>query len=253
MIDFVIDPGKYRPASYPQICILNTDLVEPELLIRRLAQETAEQFADEFQGETPQVFYRMRYVPPYENFEEIRKMILQIRSATGIRSSFKGILAVDISEYKGHEEEEYFSIFLKYLCDNSRGCKTILVCSQYTGRELEHLQNVCIRFFTWQQETMYFYQGELLEELLRRSFLKHRCKITPDAVKVLAGALQTDRLVPYRTLQLLDRIPMEVQSMGSKISRKELQEYLSNPCSSICMLAGQPLLPEKENSFEYSL
>lgn len=260
MFDLDFNPEAFLPDPYPKICILSTDVVEPEILIRVLAEKTAKSYPDTFKGEAPQVFYRMRYMPPYEAFQEIRKLILQIRNATGIRSSFNGIMVIDVSEYKGHEDEEYFTIFLKYLYDNSCGCKSILVCSQYTEKELQKLVISCTRFFPVQQEVLNIYELDQLKALVKASFKERRYKLDTDSIDLIADILTSEKLVSCRTLQLIDRIPDEIQikkdSCSSKLGltlSEAVKEYFRDPHSPVCLLAGSSLLAEKEGTLEQTL
>ena len=260
MFDLKFDPEAVLADSHPQICILCTDIVETEILIRLLADKTSKRYPDAFKGEVPQVFYRMRYVPPYESFQEIRKLILQIRNATGIRSKFHGIIAIDVSEYKGHENEEFFTILLKYLYDNTRGCKVILVCSQYTEKDYKRIISRCAEFFPVQQEQLRIYDCERLKYLIRSSFEKHKCKVDSTGVELIADILTSEELASYRTLQLIDRIPEEIytikmpgKSRNETISQDAVREYFLNPHSPICMLAGHSLLSGKEGYCEHTL
>lgn len=260
MFDLKFNPEAFLPNSHPQICILSTDIVETEILIRLLADKTSKRYPDAFKGEVPQVFYRMRYVPPYESFQEIRKLILQIRNATGIRSRFHGIIALDVSEYKGHEGEEFFTILLKYLYDNTRGCKVILVCSQYAEKDHRRLLGRCAEFFPVQQEQLNIYDHERLKYLIESSFEKRKCKVDSGSVELIADILNSEDLIPYRTLQLIDRIPEEIhiQKMSCKskhgnISQSAVREFFLDPHSPICMLAGHALLFGKEEQVEHTL
>ena len=260
MFDLKLNLEAFLPGKNSQICILATDIIEPEILIRILSADTERAYPDLFKGETPQVFYRMRYVPPYDTFQEIRKLILQIRNATGIRSMFNGIMAIDVSEYKGHEEEEFFTVLLKYLYDNSQGCKILLVCSQYTEKEIGRLFSICSRFFPVQIEKFNLYEVEQLKNMIKSSFQEHGKKISSDDVELIAGILECDDLTPYRTLQLINRLPEELHlnklSSGRTLDEDlhtSIKKYFRDSYSPICLLAGHALLCGKEEPIEHTL
>ena len=260
MFDLKFNLEAFLPSKNSQVCILATDIIEPEILIRILAADTKKTYPDLFKGETPQVFYRMRYVPPYETFQEIRKLILQIRNATGIRSMFNGVIAIDVSEYKGHEEEEFFIVLLKYLYDNSQGCKILLVCSQYTEKEIGRLFSICSRFFPVQIEKFNLYDTEHLKNLIKSSFKEHDQKISSDNVELIADILECDDLTPYRTLQLIDRVLEELhlrelstdRTLGDDL-HTSIKKYFRDSYSPICLLAGHALLSGKEELVEHTL
>ena len=64
------------------------------------------------------MLFTLPYTQPYENFNGIR----ELQTAGRFRAFWddtcrKKIAVIDISEWIGHEEEEYFVIFAKFLCD----------------------------------------------------------------------------------------------------------------------------------------
>lgn len=262
MIELKHNTEAFLPEAHPRICILNTDITEPEIMIRQLAACAAREYPDAFSGEAPQVFFRMRYTPPYETFQEIRKLILQIRSATGVRSCFHGIITVDVSEYKGHEDEEYFTILLKYLYDNTKGSKTVFVCSRYTDKEIRNLMNACMRFFPIQYEQIFVYEHNQLKTLIKAAFSKCRLRTDSESIELMADLLGSEDLSDYRTLQLIERLPEEFRRMtksglyegqSDSVSVKTVRDYFEDSHSPLCMLAGHALLEGKEGTYEHTL
>ena len=86
-----------------------TDLTEPEALVERLAEQAFQKHPERFRGRQPYAFCRVRYVPPCERFPELRRLILCVKEVTGLRAEFRGIMAAEVSEWLGREEEEYFT------------------------------------------------------------------------------------------------------------------------------------------------
>ncbi len=66
-------------------------------------------------GRQKPIYYKTRYTPPYENFEELRRLLLRVKSVDEVNA--ENTIAVDISEWEGHENEEYFTVMLKYFHD----------------------------------------------------------------------------------------------------------------------------------------
>ena len=239
----------------PLLCVLDIDIIEPELLIRIIAEDASRSLPASFCGEGLQVFTRLKYTAPDEPFQEIQKLILQIRKAAGFRSVFRGIIAIDVSEYKGHEEEEYFTIFLKFLYDNARGCKIVLVCSQYEEQDVKKLLGGCMRFFPIQHEKMEIFEREQLRGLIRSAFHEYMLEIDSENVERIAEMVSDQSLRPFRSLQLIERIPAEISLMkeGVRSLKEAILSYFQNPYSPICMLAGRPLFFGKEGSAEHVL
>lgn len=80
------------------------------------------------------IFFRLSYVQPYEDFNELKK--LQITERRENIYNRPATLAINISEWTEHFEEEYFTVTLKYLHDMRTKWKYIFVvnsCSRQTA------------------------------------------------------------------------------------------------------------------------
>lgn len=261
MIEFMIDPAGFVPVPRPAVCLLETDISEPEIMVREIGTVTEESQPALFTGESPQVFYRLRYTPPYENFHEIRHLILRIRKAAGLCSSYRGIVAIDISEYRNHEEDEYFTVLLKYLYDCSDFQSLIFVCCQYSEKDMQRLRSACMKYFTVRQESLRFFEKEPLQRIIGNAFREAGIKAGDDASELLADVLCREEFVPWRSLQLLERLPREIaaerkqnQKRKQTLQAAEIRSFLQNPDSSLCMMAGHVLLQtQKEDQNEKTI
>ena len=101
-----------------QLSVVSTDLTEAESLIKILAEEEKKRTPQAFAGNEPCVYFKLPYVPPCDPFKELRRLILRIRENTGLRANFRGVVAIEVSDWIGHEREEYFTVLLKYLYDH---------------------------------------------------------------------------------------------------------------------------------------
>lgn len=265
----------FVPTSYASLCLLDTDIVEPELLVRNIAENVCEAYPECFQGETAMVFFRIRYTPPYEKFTELKRLILQIRQATGIRSRFRGMVCIDASEYRGHEEEEYFTVLLKYLYDNSGNDAVVFVCSQYSELEIKRLTGICMKYYSVHRETLLFFKEDRLNEVIRSVCERANISVNAEGLKLIAEAMASPALVPFRSLQLINRIPeefcvfacnadhnnelcridnMDYKRKGmSKLTVETVIDYFSNEKSTICTLAGSALLQKRRTDIEHML
>lgn len=264
----------YLPAGYPRICLLDTDIREPELLICRIAEAVSQAYPKYFSGKEPYVFYRLKYTPPYEKFQELRNMILQIRQAAGFCSEYHGMLCIDPSEYRGHEEEEFFIAVLKYLYDNTVNSSVILVCCQYSEQEMAKLANICMKYFPVCKEQIHIFEEETICKYICSSYREKHMEIDEAAAALLAEVLQSPCLVDCRSLQLLDRLPYEIRNCRRgeseelsrnredaggrciyserKITAIDVKAFFSDPESSLCMMAGHPLIAERNWNHEYA-
>ena len=71
-----------------------------------------------FVGDKPYICYRLPYSLPYKEFEGIRQFQLETkyRPFEDGTEAFK-YAGIELSEWVGHEDEEYLELFMKYLHD----------------------------------------------------------------------------------------------------------------------------------------
>lgn len=274
MLDLSLqDVNCFLPSIQPQIYLLDTDINEPELLVRTIAVSAFKEQEELFLGDSPYVFVRLRYTPPYEKNMELKKLITQIRQASGLRSEFRGMIFIDPSEYKGHEGEEFFVILLKYLYDNAAHCSIIMTCCQYSDSELSRLNNSCMRFFPVIKKNIHLFDRGSLVCLLGFSFQEARISCDLPAIRLIAELLESPKLRDYRNLQLIKRIPFEISKQSAvrktkvvadpfhrhaadqAVTRQDVEDYFRRPESTICMMAGHALFPRtiQEKGHEHSL
>ena len=65
-----LDIEGFIPMEDQRFCILDTDVAEAEELMRQVGAKALSCAPDAFRGDVPAVFFRLRYTPPYEPFQE---------------------------------------------------------------------------------------------------------------------------------------------------------------------------------------
>ncbi len=237
-----------------RLSVIRTDLAEAESLIRLLADAEQKTRPREFAGKTSCVYYKMPYVPPYESFQELRKLILRIRENTGLRADFHGIVAIEATQWLSHEQEEYFTVLLKYLYDHRNLWQAALVLNHGTQAQCERFLSHCARYITPRFfDASLFTRQEFLCDTIRCEFARQGTPIAQDAADLLAVALARPELKDARSLTLIRRSAEETiacAGTGRPITREEIREYLENPYSTLTLMAGNPLTTERSNRFE---
>jgi hypothetical protein len=72
-----------------------------------------------FYGDVAYFEFMLNYCGPRENFSELQRLMDGVDNAKGFRSEFRGILFIDIDDWRDHFEEKHFVDFMEYLSDNS--------------------------------------------------------------------------------------------------------------------------------------
>lgn len=246
----------YPIEEKPQrICVLRTDLAEAERMVCLLAEEEQQRHPEHFTGKKLCVYHKLSYVPAYENFQELRRLILQIHESTGMNAYFKGIIAVDISEWVGHEQEEYFTVFLKYIYDHQSFLRFLLIVNHCSKPQLRFFLQSCMRYVTPQLvDAPVFGNDGHLGEILRLMFQKKGVSIRNDASSLLADALRNDSLCHVRSLTLIERVVNDIVSEAARdkkiITTTQIVKYLSDSDTTLSMLLNFTLEDQRSDCHE---
>lgn len=237
------------------LTVIPTDLAEPEALIRKLAEETQASCPTQFAGKKPCVYFKLSYVAPCEKFRKLRSLILLIQEATGLRANFHGIVALDVSEWVGHEQEEYFIATLKYLFDHSDHIHAALILKTCTGTKLSRfLRHVClgvpgVRLKTSPQ--IFFSDSKVLESYCRNYLRQESRTITQQSLTLLTNVLMRQELSEAHSLALIDQTLQDLVSAApnqKRITEVTVQQYLECPNTMLAMMLGTPALEERNNT-----
>ncbi len=231
-----------------QLSVITTDLTEAEALIRQIADAEKKACPKDFAGNTPCVYFKLPYVPPYETFKELRRLILRIRENTGLRADFRGIVAIEATQWLDHEQEEYFTVLLKYLYDHRSLWHSVLVLTDVTKAQTNRFLSCCARYISPRSfDLRVFSRQETLDSLIRLEFDRCGKAFSPDATQILSGVLMRPELKEARSLALIARTAGEIAagSVGRKITREDVRRYLADPWSTPALMAGKPLTEER--------
>lgn len=127
---------KYSNRTYDTSVIFNSPSVHLRSMIENQAEQEARKSPADFCGEKACIFYKLNYVYPYEKMDGLRRYILAVRDRTGLRNRFKGIIAIDLTAWAEHIDEDYFRVFIMYFADHTEGIRYMLIFgSRDTGQK----------------------------------------------------------------------------------------------------------------------
>lgn len=232
-----------------QLSVITTDLTEAESLVKALAEEEKNRMPHTFVGKESCVYFKLPYIPTCEPFKELRRLILRIRENTGLRANFQGVIAIEVSEWIGHEREEYFTVLLKYLYDHRTFWRTTIVLNGCTRDQINRFLSWCSRYITPHLFTInVFGDHDTLCSLIHNEFSRQSRRITQEAAELLAAALARQELIDARSLTLIERAVDEVISIceyNKAVTVESTRDYLLDPYSTLTMMAGMPLFDER--------
>ncbi len=177
------------------------------------------------------VFYRSRYTPPYETFKELKNLMLHVKDNGSLFED--NVVAIDLSEWVGHESEEYFTIFLKYLHDQRDRWQYI-----FTVGDCPHakLQDFYLKLRLYLRGSIR--KDETFMDAVHLKAYIQQMEVENDAAEKLSDILMQDFAKPVRGYEMLECIIEELneREQGERITVNTLTDYLRDEDSMLGML-----------------
>lgn len=237
-----------------QLSVINTDLVEAESLVKTMAEKEQQSYPQRFAGLAPCVYFKMPYIQPCDSYKELRRLILRIRENTGLRADYKGIVAIEATEWLGHEREEYFTVLLKFLYDHRDLWKAAMVLNDCKPAQIQRFLSACVRYVTPKVfDIKLFEDADVLRSIIQEAFQKRNTRISHAAASMLATSMVNPALKDLRSLTFIERTVDEVLSYNDtrqQITVDRVKEYLLDNSSTITLMAGKILYDERGTNSE---
>lgn len=214
-----------------------TEMRENERLVQKFATGCHMMCPEDFAGEKLYVYHRLNYVQPCDDFLELKKLQSAIKGVTGLRANFRGIVALDVQEWLGHLNEEYFIIALKFLHDHMHhGWRYVFTVGDGGAGETRRLMVLLARYFNpCIVEATPFRDAECLEVHIAEYIGLAEKRFDADTRRKFAELLVSSRNENIRDLEVVRNIVFDVAgSTNAKvIGNRELRNYLAQP---LCLM-----------------
>lgn len=234
--------------------VIHTDLIEAESLLKAVAEKESRQHPQAFAGRTPCVYFKLPYVPPCDTFKELRRLILSIYENTGLRANYKGIVAIEATEWVGHEREEYFTVLLKFLYDHRDLWQTAMVLNDCTPPQIQRFLSACVRYVTPKVFDMkLFADADVLRRVIQEVFQNRNTRISQAAAAMLAASMAKPELKEARSLTFIERTVEEVLACNDtrqQITVDRVRDYLLDSSTTLTLMAGKTLYEERGTTSE---
>ena len=212
---------------------------KPFALLALSGRDAARETLDGFTDGGRILEFTLPYAPPYEDFGGIRELQLAVRRMGAFPPE---ALALDLTEWVGHEEEEWFEIAAMYLHDHRNLWNYVFLAREHSASECGTAYFILRTFLTGEmREDASFATREALAACIRS-----RACITPDAADELAGMLLVPQARLLRSYPRLDTLLREMGKDGP-ITAETVAEASSSPLSPLSVVcgAGKPVRPER--------
>lgn len=183
------------------------------------------------------LFFKLRYVPPYE---DLKKMLAELQIKERKKNTFGDniTLALDITEWVGKEDDEYFSVIVKFLSDMSSRWNYIFTVNM-TRTECIH------PMFRFLRQYM---QGDELKDSIWKSkisleeYLMTSLNYSRSAASILSDLVLHPKMEKYRSNNILEIITEEIMSINININRtisaEDIKKYLKVRNNVIYIMLG---------------
>lgn len=172
---------------------------------------------------------------PFERFEGLRQLVLKTRDAAGLNACYQGITALDLSEWLGHEQEEYLQISLKFLHDHRRDWRVLFTFGAAGPDRILRMMQAAAPFLRPSIRQLQLFRNEALLQ----SYLTAQSPVLlqPRACALLSKTLMASPALHNCALVL--QILEDLSSCHSRITCRSVQDYLTSPGSLAALLGCQ--------------
>ncbi len=163
----------------------------------------------DFYGDVKCFEFLLNYCQPDEYFSEIQRLMAEIDNAAGFRNTYRGIICIDIDEWRGHCEEKHFLNFMEYLADNSDDWLVVLSVSDENDEEIEQIETIISAFLRIEQIVIEAPQNDELMKYVRELLSAYGLSLSTDAEDALSESIETVRggkyFDGYKTVKMICR------------------------------------------------
>ncbi len=216
-----------------------------KLILDELCDKAKAAGAIYFKGIEKSAYYKSEYTPPFKKFEELKKLILCVNAVKGLRKEFCGVVMLDISEWLGHENDDYFSILLKFLYDKKDFWKCIFVVNSADEWEKKKIFGTIIKILRCGIVTDSLYDLGITKKIINETVSRQNVKITPLGEAILCKLNKENRWSEQETENIV--IDIICESTENIIDKSTVLNYFRSPT---CIYKGfYNIRADKERSF----
>lgn len=161
----------------------------------------------DFYGDVKYFEFLLSYCPPSSQFTELNRLIDEVDNAAGFRSEFKGIVFIDIDEWKDHYEKKHFVSFMEYISSNSDKWMIILSIDSDYDASIHNLEAFISMFLRLEKISISYPKSEDLFEYLEASLGKYGLELDNGAKELLLSTIEKLRsnkyFDGYKSIQML--------------------------------------------------
>lgn len=161
----------------------------------------------DFYGDVKYFEFLMEYCAPSERFEGLNRLIDAVNNAAGFRNEFRGVIHIDITEWKKHYEENYFITLMEYLADNSDKWLIVLSVIPSDDEDFHNLEAFLSMFLRIERIALTLPKTGDLFDSIEKHLDAYGLSLEDDAKQLLTDSIEELRQSRYfdgfKTIKLL--------------------------------------------------
>ena len=143
----------------------------------------------DFYGDVKYFEFMLNYCEPNEYFSEIQRFMTEINNAAGFRSEYRGIVYVDVDEWREHFEEKHFVSFMEYLSDNSDDWLVVLSISDDKQELIQQMEAFVSAYIRIERITIEPPTVQELTQYAKKLLEGYGVTLISQTEKVLSGSI----------------------------------------------------------------
>ncbi len=171
--------------------------------------------------------YHMQYVPLFKDFNELKTMLRAMQLSSAVKGK-RITMVIDLSEWIGHEKDEYLTIAMKFFHDMQHRADYIFTVGNHSRADSAKLFSAARKYMrgTFTEDCT------LTDTAALVCYIERRCA-TQEAAKLIAAMLRAPRMDPLLNIMMINDMCDEMLDLSSVgvIRPQDVSAYLKSEYS----------------------
>ncbi len=160
-----------------------------------------------FYGDVRFFEFYLEYIPQNAEMNEINRFSIELRHAAGFRSEYKGVVAIDITEWAKHSREEHFILFLEYLSIIDANVCIVFIANNIKPDKAEDLEKVLSSFCRVRTVEFFYPSKEGFADFCKNNFEKYSLTLDDGGYQLICKSIErlmsSEYFTGYKTINRL--------------------------------------------------
>lgn len=166
-------------------------------LLKLLSEYLYSERVIEFYGDVKFFEFLIDYCNPTQELTELTRLIRDVDNAAGFRSQYCGLLALDISAWKGHYSEVYFQRIMEYLSSIDDKVCIIFIVENFTENEIKEADYMLSGFFRIRRIKLSYPSSSQFLDYIYNKLEKYGLELNDEARELLKESVDELRNFKY--------------------------------------------------------